>query len=96
MASSTQVRVGTKVRLFAAFTTIGGAPTAPTAVTCQVSRPDGTVDTVATTATTTGCYYGDYSTTGRDAGTYTFRFSGTGTCEAAGESTFTVLESGVI
>ena len=84
---------GALIRLSAAFT-VSGVATDPTTVTCVVRAPDGTETTYATpTKDGVGNYHVDHDLTAAKGGVYSYRYTGTGACQAAMESEFFVAAS---
>ena len=83
--------IGDLVRCVGTFAT-AGANVNPAAVTCKIKSPTGTVTTLiygtdaALVRDATGVYHVDVSVT--EAGEYTYRFSSTGTGQAAAEQNF--------
>lgn len=86
-------QVGDSVRLRANFTNLAGVATDPTAVTVRIRSPLGVVTTPAATndALTVGAFYYDLTVT--SAGTWFYRFEGTGAVTAADEDTIQVERS---
>lgn len=93
MAIANEYDVGDLVRVKGTFK-VSDTLTNPTAVTLKVKKPDGTVSTVATTNASTGVYHADVSID--QAGTWRYRFAGTGDAQAAGESVFVVRRQEVV
>ena len=92
MAMSTYVP-GDLVRLSAAFT-VSGVATDPTTVTCIVRAPDGTETTYSSPAKdSAGNYHVDHDLTSAIAGVWSYRYTGTGSCQAAYEAEFFVEPS---
>jgi uncharacterized protein YfaS (alpha-2-macroglobulin family) len=89
--------IGALVRCSAAFTTAAGVAQNPGAVSFTVREPDGTATTYVygtdaeLVRASTGNYYVDVDAT--EAGTWRFRFAGTGTGQAAAEGMFRVDSS---
>ncbi len=83
---------GALIRLSAAFT-VNSVATDPTAVTCKVVGPAGVITTLTATKDSVGNYHADFDLTNAVAGTYAYRFTGTGACQAAEESQFYVEAS---
>ena len=79
--------VGDSVRLTAVFTQ-NGANTDPTAVTAKHKDPSGNETTPATTNPNAGHYFFDLTID--EAGTWWYRFEGTGAVVAAAEGTLSV------
>lgn len=85
--------VGQLVHLTAAFT-VAGVATDPTSVTCTVKAPDGSISSPATTKDSTGNWHADVAAT--LSGRYHYGFKGTGTVQAAEESSFDVALSNLV
>ena len=84
---------GALIRLSAAFT-VSGVATDPTTVTCVVRAPDGTETTYATpTKDSVGNYHVDHDLTAAKSGVWTYKFTGTGACQAAMQAQFFVEPS---
>lgn len=87
-------------QLKASFTDITGLiPTDPTAVTCYVKTPDGNVQDFtyssgAVQKVSTGVYTYNFQIT--QSGIHAYRFTGTGTCIAGTEQSFSVQSSKII
>ena len=86
--------IGDLVRISGAFT-VASAATDPTTVTLKVKDPVNTTTSYTyalaeVTKDSTGNYHKDLSAT--KAGTWYYRWEGTGTCETAGESYYEVNE----
>lgn len=89
MAHDQRFDIGDRVRLRAEFRDVDGFVADPTTVTLAVLRPgDSASAAVSTTKDATGVYHGDHEPD--TAGTWTYRFAGTGDLVAAEEGTFTV------
>lgn len=84
--------VGDLVRVEGEFRNLAGALTDPTAVVCKYQDPSGNETTVtyptSIVKVATGVYYLDISID--EAGTWYYRWNGTGDVQAAGEHEFTV------
>lgn len=81
--------VGNIARLFCAFTNNQGSPADPTTVTVQVKPPQAPVATFTPVRDGVGAYH--YDVTLNAAGTYQYRFIGTGAIVAqTGDQSFTV------
>lgn len=81
--------VGDEIEVTANFTNLAGTPANPTTVTLRVLTPAGVASTVAASNTgTVGQYRGVISIT--EAGTWRYRFAGTGAVTAAEEGAFVV------
>jgi len=92
MAMSTYT-IGDLVRLSASFT-VGGVATDPTTVVCIVRDPTGVETTYSSpTKDSTGAYHVDHDLTNAIAGVWSYRYAGTGACQAAMESEFFVEPS---
>ena len=84
---------GDLVRLSAAFT-VSGVATDPTTVTCVVREPDGTETTCSSpTKDSAGNYHVDHDLTAAKGGVYSYRYVGSGACQAALEAEFFVAAS---
>ena len=81
--------IGDLVHLTAGFVDANGAQADPTTVQLTIKRPTGT-DTVTPTNTGIGAYYYDVPIT--EAGTWTYRWAGTGAVTTAEEGSFTVRQ----
>ena len=83
-----QYNIGSVVRLSVAFT-VGTDATDPTTIVFKLEKPDGSIITytygtdVQSVRDSKGNYHVDYTLA--TAGTYTYRFVGTGACAAAAE-----------
>jgi hypothetical protein len=94
VAGSVQVGVGssfpyaTTVGLFGHFYNESGVLADPTAVTLQIKSPDGTENSVSATRRSTGIYY--YEQLVSNANTWSFRWTGSGVVDTAGEFSFAV------
>lgn len=75
--------VGDTVRLTATFTDASDVDANPTTVTVSVRAPDGMTTTPTATQDSTGIWY--YDLTLSQAGTWRYRFAGTGALVAAAE-----------
>jgi hypothetical protein len=85
--------VGQQIRLTALFTTSVGAPVDPTTVVCKVKDGAGTeIDYPAPVRDSTGVYHQDITIT-KPAGTWYYRFEGTGAAIGAGETSFGVQQT---
>ena len=84
--------VGSLVKLAAVFT-VSGTATDPTSVTCTVSDPSGTLTTPTPVHDSTGNYHALVDLTAATPGAWRYRWSGTGACQAAEESSFFVEPS---
>lgn len=82
--------VGDSIELRTTFT-VDGVPTNPTAVTLTVRAPDGTTTTPTPANTATGVY--EATVSADQAGTWIYRWQGTGTVVGADEGTFYVGHS---
>jgi hypothetical protein len=82
--------IGDLVRLSVEFR-IGATLTNPSAVTLQVKNPLGAVTTPAVVNDSTGKYHGDVTLD--KAGTWTYRFAGTGAVQKAGRGALNVAAS---
>lgn len=83
--------VGSLVRVSAAFTDASGAAVDPTTVTLQVKTPAGTVTSYVDPDVVhdgVGLYH--YDIDGSTVGNWEYRWSSTGTGQAAEESSFTI------
>ncbi len=83
--------VGDGVRFTATFKDLSKQLANPTAVTCQVKDPSGTVTTPSPTQVSTGVYRVDV--TFNASGIWYIRFAGTGAVIAAVERRVEVLDS---
>ena len=89
---ATDYDIGDLVRLSATFTNTAGAVTDPTATTCSIRVPSGTVTThtygvsADLVRDSTGLFHLDYSPTVE--GIHNYRFVGTGACQTAEEKPF--------
>jgi hypothetical protein len=76
----------------ATFKNAAGALANPTTVTLRIQKPDGTIASYTNasglTSDTTGIWYRDHDID--VAGTWQFRFEGTGTIKATHESAFRI------
>jgi len=84
--------IGDQIQLTGTFSK-SGTNTDPTTITLQIKTPDGTIASYTyalsqLTKSATGIYYMDYAPT--IAGTYYWRFAGTGAVVTAGEGYFNV------
>lgn len=84
---------GEVVRVFDTVT-VSGAPADPSTITLTIRKPDGTIATPATTHDGLGLFHADVATD--QAGTWRYRFSGTGAAAGAGEKAFRVRASRVL
>lgn len=88
--------LGNLIRVSASFA-IAGVATDPTAVTCKVRTPAGTITTytygtdAALVRDDIGIYHVDV--TASSAGIWDYRFAGTGACVAATEAEFFIEPS---
>jgi hypothetical protein len=80
---------GDEVTLEATFT-VDGTLTDPTAVTCEVRRPDGTVVTPTATRDSLGKYTAKVTPADGEEGDWWYRFVGTGAAKAAERKMFLV------
>lgn len=89
-------QIGDVPRVRADFTNLEGVPTDPTTVTLQIRSPSGAVTTPAAVndASVVGGFYYDLPLS--EAGTWTYRFVGTGAVAAADEATLYVERSSFI
>ena len=91
---ATTYDIGDKIRETCTFANAAGTATDPTAITCHVEKPSGTVvshtypTSTALSKSGTGVYLIDITTTG--AGAYEIRFTGTGGVVASQETYFSV------
>ena len=83
--------IGDQIQVQVNFTDLNNNPIDPTTVTFKYAIPGGIPTTGTATKQSTGVYTGLITTT--IAGTYTYRFEGTGAVIAAAESTFLVRTS---
>ena len=89
MAHDQRFDIGDRVRMRAEFRDVDGFVADPTTVTLAVLRPGDTASIEVTpTRDAAGIYHGDHEPD--TAGTWTYRFAGTGDQVAAEEGTFTV------
>lgn len=86
--------IGNAVRLSAVFRDFAGNPADPTTVTLSVKRIGGTLETPTAVKDATGYYHYDY--TPLTAGTYNYRFAGTGDVVSATEGSFTVTPTTIV
>lgn len=84
--------VGQQIRLSAVFTDLTGAAVDPTAVTCSVQAADGTESTPAPVKDSVGHYHVDVTIV-KPAGTWYYRFAGTGAAVGANETSFGVQQT---
>lgn len=84
--------IGALIKLTATFA-VAGVATDPTAVTCTVIDPSGTETTPATTKDSTGNYHATVDLTSAKSGVWTYKFTGSGTCQAAMQAQFFVEPS---
>ena len=97
MATVKQYVNGSLVKLVATFTDDTDVHVDPDTVTVKVKLlGSATIDTPAVVKDTTGVYHSLYSTIGKAAGPYYYRWEGVGTVQAAGEGRFTLLPSKVV
>lgn len=95
--STTTFDVGDLVKLTAAFTNSAGAPSDPAGLSFKVKDPNGNVTTYVygidsqVVRASAGNYYVEVSAT--LAGTWYYRFAGTGNGQAADEGSFSVEAS---
>lgn len=87
--------IGTLVQLTGTFKNAAGALTDPTAVTCTVQDPAGAVTTPAANRASAGVWTANVDLTSAVAGTWWFRFAGTGAVQATEEGWFYVEASNV-
>lgn len=78
--------VGTAISLQGVFQDVDGTPVDPTGVTGKVRLPDGTTQNLTVTKKAIGIYTAPFTPTLN--GLHEYRFAGTGTFVAAGESNF--------
>lgn len=86
--ADTTYDVGDVATVTASFTNAAGAAADPTTVTLVVQAPDGTQTTPTPTSAVVGTWTADVSVT--QAGTWWYRFEGTGAIQTAGEGMFRV------
>lgn len=90
MARPNVYDVGDRVRLRGVFTDLAGADTDPTTIVCKYQDPSGNETSVTYPTTivkeSTGRYYLDLDID--EAGTWHYRWNGTGAVVAAGEQSF--------
>lgn len=97
MATLSAYDTGDLVRVTGTLTEEDGTPVDPTALTCKVKAPSGTVTTHVygvdpfPVRTGPGVYYVDV--TPAEVGEYRYRFASTGTGQAADEGAFVVKAS---
>ena len=84
--------VGQQIRLTATFTTQAGAPVDPTTVVCKVHDANAALSTPAVVKDSTGVYHSDITIT-KPAGTWYYRFEGTGAAVGANEASFGVQQT---
>lgn len=84
--------VGQQIRLTATFTTQAGAPVDPTTVVCSVRDANAALTTPAVVKDGVGLYHSDITIT-KPAGTWFYRFAGTGAAIGANETTFGVQQT---
>ena len=84
---------GNLVVLKASFTDQTGDPADPDTVVCKVKRPSGVIDLPAVIKDSVGNYQAQYSLTGLAAGSYAYRWDGTGAVQASGVGSFNVSNS---
>ena len=95
--STTTFDVGDLVKLTAAFTNSAGAASDPAGLTFKVKNPNGNVTTYVygtdseVVKASVGNYYVEISAT--LAGTWHYRFAGTGNGQAADEGSFSIETS---
>ena len=100
MMTQTIYDIQDMVQLTGLFTDITGTiPTDPTTVTCYVETPDGNVQEFtyaggAVIRASAGNYYYDFQIS--QSGIHNYRFTGTGTCIAGKEQSFSVQPSKII
>jgi len=89
--------IGDVVRCTGRFRNAAGDLADPSVILCKIRKPGENVETlthgvdVALVRASTGVYYTDVLCT--EHGTFTYRFSGTGSVQAAGEKSFIVERS---
>ena len=83
--------VGDKVRITGTFKNTAGTDTDPSTIVGKYKDPRGSETTASTTNSATGIYF--FATSISAEGTWFFRFTGTGTIEAAGEGRFHARDS---
>lgn len=83
---------GDLVKLTATFA-VSGVATDPTSVTCTVIDPAGTETTPATTKDSVGNYHATVDLTAAKSGVWTYKFTGSGACQAAMQAQFFVEPS---
>lgn len=85
--------IGDLVEVSAAFADVDGAATDPTSVVCKVCDPLGVITTLSASHDSTGAYSAEVDLTDAYPGEWTYRFAGTGVCQAAEEKSFYVRTS---
>ena len=90
---------GDVVRLTANFTNLSNTPSDPSAVILRIKQPDASISvhnfpSGDIVKDSTGVYHFDLSIS--DSGDYYYRFEGTGSVQAAGETLFHVRRSDII
>lgn len=83
--------IGSTIRLQATFRNSAGTLTDPSTVVARLLDPRGAETTPTAQNASTGVWY--FDTTPTIAGTWFYRFEGSGTVEVSNERSFTVLES---
>lgn len=78
--------VGDLVRASATFRGLDGVAADPTAVVGKYRDPSGNISTASVTQDSVGGYHFDIDVD--EAGTWYYRFAGTGAIQAAGEKSF--------
>lgn len=97
MAIPNAYDIGSKVQLTGQFKNLAGVLTDPSAVVCTVRDPAGNLTTpTATQSGTAGIWNATVDLTGAVAGTWYYRFAGTGAVQAAEEYSFYVEQSYVL
>lgn len=90
MAAPNRYDVGDQVRLWGVFKNLAGADADPDTIICKHQDPSGNETTITyptgMTKASTGRYYVDLTID--EAGTWYYRFNGTGAIIAAGEQSF--------
>jgi hypothetical protein len=87
--------IASLVQLTGTFKNAAGTLTDPSAVTCTVRDPAGAVTTPAASRASAGVWTATVDLTGATPGVWNYRFSGTGTVQAAEEGSFYVETSNV-
>lgn len=95
MARPNSYDVGDRVRVRGIFQSLAGVDTDPDTIVCKYQDPSGAETTVtyptSIVKSSTGRYYLDIDITA--AGTWYYRWVGTGAVVAAGEQSFVVRET---